>query len=139
MTRPYTRACRQTNFSEGGFVNKDPFLFFVFYFFFFLLSLLFLTFFFCPFVIFQVSPWSVGGIHLIAQGKWVVEFGLIICQNDSRALNKVSTIAVKKYYVRYCSLCILKWRMKVYTDPMFKQCPVIEAHVLMTRSRCPLA
>ena len=36
------------------------------------------------------------GIHLIAQGKWVVEFRLIICQNDSRALNKVSTIAVKK-------------------------------------------
>ena len=100
MTRPYTRACRQTNFSKGGFVNKVPFLFLFFYFFFFLLSLLFLTFFFffffCPFVIFQVSHWSIGGIHLIAQGKWVVEFRLIICQNDSRALNKVSTIAVKK-------------------------------------------
>ena len=35
MTRPYTRACRQTNFSKGGFVNKVPFLFFFFYFFFF--------------------------------------------------------------------------------------------------------
>ena len=42
-----------------------------------------------------MGPWSVGGIHLITQGKRVVEFRLIICQNDSRALNKVSTIAVK--------------------------------------------
>ena len=42
-----------------------------------------------------MGPWSVGGIHLITQGKLVVEFRLIICQNDSRALNKVSTIAVK--------------------------------------------
>ena len=31
MTRPYTRACRQTNFSEGGFVNKVPFLLFFFF------------------------------------------------------------------------------------------------------------
>ena len=81
MTRPYTRACRQTNFSDGGFVNKVPFLFYFFHFFlfFFLHSLLFLTFFFfCPFVLFQVGPWSVGGIDLITQGKWVVEFRLII-------------------------------------------------------------
>ena len=42
-----------------------------------------------------MGPWSVGGIHLITQGKRVVEFRLIICQNDTRALNKVSTIAVK--------------------------------------------
>ena len=61
MTRPYTRACRQTNFSEGGFVNKVPFLFNFFYLCFFLLSLRFLTVFFCPFVLFQVGPWSVGG------------------------------------------------------------------------------
>ena len=94
MTRPYTRACRQTNFSEGGFVNKVPFLFLFLFLFFFLLSFLFLVF-FSPFVLFQVGPWSVGGIHLITQGKRVVEFRLIICQNDSRALNKVSTIAVK--------------------------------------------
>ena len=98
MTRPYTRACRQTNFSEGGFVNKVPFLFFfiffLFLFLFFLLSFLFLVF-FCPFVLFQVGPWSVGGIHLITQGKLVVEFRLIICKNDTRALNKVSTIAVR--------------------------------------------
>ena len=51
MTRPYTRACRQTNFSEGGFVNKVPFLFyfFLFLFRFFLLSFLFLVFVFLPF------------------------------------------------------------------------------------------
>ena len=43
-----------------------------------------------------MGSWSVGGIHLITQGQWVVEFRFIICQNYSRALNKVSTIAVKK-------------------------------------------
>ena len=32
MTRPYKRACHQTNFSEGGFVKKDPLSFFVFFF-----------------------------------------------------------------------------------------------------------
>ena len=32
MTRPYKRACHQTNFSEGGFVKKDPFSFFCFFF-----------------------------------------------------------------------------------------------------------
>ena len=50
MTRPYTRACRQTNFSEGGFVNKVPFFLFLF-FFSYLLSVSFLKFFFsfCPF------------------------------------------------------------------------------------------
>ena len=97
MTRPYTRACRQTNFSEGGFVNKVPFLFYFFFISFSFFPSLFSlsSVFFCPFVLFQVGPWSVGGIHLITQGKRVVEFRLIICQNDSRALNKVSTIAVK--------------------------------------------
>ena len=80
MTRPYTRACRQTNFSDGGFVNKVPFLFYFFYFFLFFPSLFTFSnvFFFCPFVLFQVGPWSVGGIDLITQGKWVVEFRLII-------------------------------------------------------------
>ena len=33
MTRPYKRACHQTNFSEGGFVKKDPLSFFRFFFF----------------------------------------------------------------------------------------------------------
>ena len=32
MTRTYKRACHQTNFSEGGFVKKDPFSFFHFFF-----------------------------------------------------------------------------------------------------------
>ena len=31
MTRPYKRACHQTNFSEGGFVKKDPFFSFFFF------------------------------------------------------------------------------------------------------------
>ena len=30
MTRPSTRACRQNHSSEGGFVRKVPFLFFLF-------------------------------------------------------------------------------------------------------------
>ena len=30
MTRPYKRACHQTNLSEGGFVKKDPFFHFFF-------------------------------------------------------------------------------------------------------------
>ena len=29
MTRPSTRACRQTNSSEGGFVRKVPFFFYL--------------------------------------------------------------------------------------------------------------
>ena len=50
MTRPYTRACRQTNFSDGGFVNKVPFLFYFFYFFLFFPSLFtFSNVFFLPF------------------------------------------------------------------------------------------
>ena len=39
MTRPYTRTCRQTNFSEREFVNKVPFLYIFYFFFFFLPSL----------------------------------------------------------------------------------------------------
>ena len=42
MTGPNTRAFHQTNFSEGEFVRKVPFLlFFLFTFFYFLLPLLF--------------------------------------------------------------------------------------------------
>ena len=50
MTRPYTRACRQTNFSEGEFVNKVPFLLISFLSFSF--SYLFSNVFF-PFVLFS--------------------------------------------------------------------------------------
>ena len=39
MTSPYRRACRQTNFSEGGFVRKVPFLFFLTFLFYFLFFL----------------------------------------------------------------------------------------------------
>ena len=55
MTSPYTRACRQTNFSDGEFVCKVPFFYF-----FFLPSLLSVSFFcpFCPF--FQVGAWPRG-------------------------------------------------------------------------------
>ena len=62
MTRPYTRACRQTNFYEGEFVNKVPFLlfFFISFSFSYLLSFLFLTFLpFCPF--FKRGPWLIRG------------------------------------------------------------------------------
>ena len=79
MTRPYARAFRQTNFSEGGFANRVPFLFF----FFFPLFLFFLSFsldFSNVFDPFQVFPWPVGGFNLITQGRWVVNFRLIICQ-----------------------------------------------------------
>ena len=36
-----------------------------------------------------------GEVHLITQGSRVVNVRLIICQNDSIVLNKISTIAVK--------------------------------------------
>ena len=59
MTRPYTRACHQTNFSEGEFVNKVPFL--LFFYFFFLLSLFSVTnFFFALLSFFQVGLWPIG-------------------------------------------------------------------------------
>ena len=61
MTSPYTRACLQTNFSEGGFVKKVPFLFFFFisFSFSYLLSFLFLTF-FVP-VLFSSGSMARGG------------------------------------------------------------------------------
>ena len=50
MTRPYKRACHQTNFSKGGFVKKDSFsfflLFFPFFYFLFPISMGFFTIFF---------------------------------------------------------------------------------------------
>ena len=44
MTRPYKRACHQTNFSYGGFVKEVPFFFSFsfFYYFILLFSILFL-------------------------------------------------------------------------------------------------
>ena len=60
MTRPYTRSCRQTNFSEGEFVNKVPFLLFFLISYSYFLSFLFLTFFFALLSFFQVGPWPIG-------------------------------------------------------------------------------
>ena len=48
MTRPYKRACLQTNFSKGGFVKKDFFSFFHF------------------FLIFSsIFPWAFFSLHLL--------------------------------------------------------------------------
>ena len=60
MTRPYTRACRQTNFSEGGFVNKVPFLIFISFSFFPSLFSLSSVFFlpFCPFPSGSMVSWG---------------------------------------------------------------------------------
>ena len=82
MTRPYTRACRQTNFSEGGFVNKVPF-FFSFFFLFFSFSFSYLLSFFLtflPFVIFFKWVHGQWGVHQITQGRWVLNLRFIICQ-----------------------------------------------------------
>ena len=60
MTSPYTRACPQTNFSEGGFVKKDPLsFFFISFSFSYLLSFLFLTC-FVP-VLFSSGSMAKGG------------------------------------------------------------------------------
>ena len=65
MTRPYTRACRKTNFSEGAFVNKVPFPLFFFNFFSFFLPSLFSVSNFLPFSPFLqlgfMANWGVGG------------------------------------------------------------------------------
>ena len=99
MTRPYTRACRQTNFSEGGIVNKVPFLFFFFFFSFsfsYLLSF-FLT--FLSFVIFFSSgSMASGGSIRLHRGDGYSILGLSFAKNNSILLNKVSTIAVKIIY-----------------------------------------
>ena len=98
MTRPYTRACRQTNFSEVGFVNKVPFLLFLlfFFFFFFLLSFFSNVFALCHF--FQVGPWPVGGSIRLHRGDGYSILVLLFAKNNSILLNKVSTIAVKIIY-----------------------------------------
>ena len=97
MTRPYTRACRQTNFSEGGFVNKVPFLFFFFSFFSFSFSYL-LSFFsngFCPLSFFSSGSMASGGSIRLHRGDGYSILGLLFAKNNSILLNKVSTIAVK--------------------------------------------
>ena len=54
------RSCHQTNFSEGGFVNKVPFLFYFFNFF-FLLSLFSVSNAFALLSFFQKVPCPIGG------------------------------------------------------------------------------
>ena len=41
MTRPYKRACHQTNFSYGGFVKETPFFFSFYFFYYFVYYFLF--------------------------------------------------------------------------------------------------
>ena len=89
MTRPYTGiVVKRISPREDSYI-KSPFNFFVS--FSYLLSFLFLSF-------FALFPFSIGQKGLITQGRWVVNFRLIICQNDSIVLNKVCTIAVKTIY-----------------------------------------
>ena len=81
MTSPYTRACRQTNFSDGEFVCKVPF--FISFSFSYLLSFLFLTvFFFALFVLFSSGSMAKGegGGPSDYTGRLMVNFRLIICQ-----------------------------------------------------------
>ena len=86
------RSCRQTNFSEGGFVNKVPYFNF-FVSFSYLLSFLFLTFSalssFFKWVHSQFGGWGGGRESIL---------GKLFAKTDSIVLNKVSTIAVKLIY-----------------------------------------
>ena len=81
MTSPYSRACRQTNFSDGEFVCKVPF-FLISFSFSYLLSFLFLTGFFALFVLFSSVSMAKGegGGPSDYTGRLVVNFRLIICQ-----------------------------------------------------------
>ena len=80
LTSPTTRACHQTNsseggfvqtnFSEGGFVRKVPSTFF-YYFFIFLLSYFFLS---SPFFLFSLcpflgGPWTFLRVTIITKGR----------------------------------------------------------------------
>ena len=72
MTSPYERACRQTNFSEGGFVRKVPFLFFPTFF------ILFFIFFWPIALSSFFIMWVLGqlGFHLTTQWKGD---GVLVC------------------------------------------------------------
>ena len=67
MTRPSTRACRQTNSSEGGFVRKVPFLFF------YLINFSFLFFYSYVFSLFPI--FSVIHCQLEGQPDYTGEIG----------------------------------------------------------------
>ena len=71
------RSCRQTNFSEEGFVNKVPFIFL-----FFFISLSYHSLSSVSNVFFLSGSMLIwGGGVLIKQGRWVVNFSLIFLQN----------------------------------------------------------
>ena len=98
LTSPTTRACHQTNSSEGGFVRKVPSTFFIFF-----LYFSFIIFFFCPplFSLFSLcpflgGPWTFLRVTIITNGR-----GGVVCfrlfnwkKNDYKLLRKVSTITV---------------------------------------------
>ena len=92
MTSPYTRACRQTNFSEGGFVRKVPFSFFIFLHFFLFSLLPFFKFLAnCPFIFF--IKWVLGqlGFYLTTQWKGDGVLGYLIA----------GSIQCKNYQLKY--------------------------------------
>ena len=76
MTSPFTRACRQTNFSEGGFVRKVPFSFFLTFLFSLVPFLRFLN--NGPFIFFIKWVLCQLGFHLTTQWKGGVVLGYLI-------------------------------------------------------------
>ena len=86
-------------FLKGRIRKLSP-LSFLFFIISFSISYLFFSNVFSLLSFFQMGPWPFGvcgggEVHLITHGRWVVNVRLIICQNDSIVLNKVSTITVK--------------------------------------------
>ena len=59
MTRPYKKACHQTNFSKGGFVKKDSFFFFLFFSFFLFSLPFFYGFFYHFFSLHLLKEWGI--------------------------------------------------------------------------------
>ena len=73
MTRPYKRACHQTNFSKGGFLKKDSFSFFHFFNFSLPFSMGILAYFNCIFLKSERGGgsvgWSLGSWRFIFQHR----------------------------------------------------------------------
>ena len=104
LMSPTTRACHQTNSSEGGFVQtnsseggfvrKVPSTFFFLYFSFiiFFSVLPFFPFSLCPYL---GGPWTFLRVTIITKGRGVVCFRLFNWKKDDyKLLRKVSTITV---------------------------------------------
>ena len=119
MTRPDARSCHQTNFSDGGFVRKDPFFLISFFKVFFTISL-------CPF--FQGVPIQLE-VHFLKalspagrspnnklERRWYVR--LIKCRKRFYGYVLGANYDSKTFYwVYYCSLCAQKDTMTVYSEP----------------------